>query len=94
MFFIYYLTDNIGLSTLLYHTLICLSLKIYFFYKMGHEITFYKIKSILITGNKSSDLKADIKTALPYLMINLPSLNQYTYYLALLNSSQLSMKEL
>ena len=25
---------------------------------MGHEITFYKIKSILITGNKSSDLKA------------------------------------
>ena len=93
-FYNFFPTDNIGLSILLYHTLICLSLKICLFYKMGQKITFYKIKSILITGNKSSNLKADIKTALPYLMIKLPSLNQYTYCLALLNSSQLSMTEL
>ena len=49
--------DNIELYILLYHTLICLSLKIYLFNKIGHEIIFYKIKSILITGNKSSNLK-------------------------------------
>jgi len=56
-FIISFLMDNIELSILLYHTLICLSLKIYLFNKIGHEIIFYKIKSILITGNKSSNLK-------------------------------------
>lgn len=49
---------------------------------------------MLITGNKSSELKTDIKTALPYLMVKLPSLNQYTYVLTLPNSSQPSMTKL